>query len=444
MGERASGPSRRRWLTRAAALGALAAGGSLTLAGCGGGADRTKARLRLVNASGYADGLDLSVAGERRLGGVRYGVGTVYVDVDPQDAECRISRSGSPTSLLTLTPALAENRNVTLMAWGAEGSLRTLLIDDEQPAPDRGRSKLSVVHAAPDAEALDVYVTAADEALSAAVALHAGLRAGDAASFATLDSGTWRVRITAAGSKTDVRLDLPAVRLDSEGVATLVLAPTPGGVLVNAMLLRQKGAVEQRDNPEARVRVVVALPTGLSASVEVEGAALVTAQAAPSAGRYLRVPADTRQVRVSAGGDLFEIERPAFLPGGDYTLLVHGAQAQPDAPPRVSWIADDNRRRPDATGAVLRLVHGVSGLDDSTTLALTADFVPVAEAVARGAASAYAEVQASTTARLVVSASGASTALLDLRDQALAAGGVHTLFMVGTAGAVEGILRRDR
>ena len=435
---------RRRWLVRVAALGAAAVAAPLALTGCGGGADRTKARLRLVNASAYVDGLDLTVDGSRKLAGVRYGADPNYLDVDPDRAECRIARSGSPTSLVTLTPALAEDRHFTLLAWGAEGRLRTLLIDDEQGLPDRSRTKLAVVQAAPDAEAVDVYVTGATEPLSAAVPVHAGLAAGDQGTAAVIDSGIWRVRITAAGSKTDVRLDLPAVRLDSEGVATLVITPSPGGVLVNALLLRQQGAVERLDNPEVRVRVVAGLPTGTSVSVEVDGQVLAAGQTSPSAGRYLRIPANAPAVRVAAGGNLVLIPSPIFEAGGDYTLLVHGPQATPDAQPRADWLTDDNRPPADTSSASLRLVHGVSGLGDAQTLALTADFVPVASGVVRGAASAYETVTATATARLTVTASGLPTPLADERDQPLLPGGVYTLFVVGDATAPAAILRPDR
>jgi hypothetical protein len=435
---------RRRWLVRAAVLGAAAAGAPLALTGCGGGADRTKARLRLVNASAYVDGLDLTVDGARKLAAVRYGADPNYLDVDPDRAECRLARSGSPTSLVTLTPALTEDRRYTLLAWGPEGGLRTLLIDDELGRPDRNRTKFAVVQAAPDAEALDVYVTGTSEPLAAAMPVHGGLAAGGLGTAAVIDSGTWRVRVTAAGSKTDVRLDLPAVRLDSEGVATLVITPSPGGALVNALLLRQQGAIERLDNPEVRVRVVAGLPTSASVSVEVDGQVLAAGQTSPSAGRYLRIPANATAVRVAAGGNLVEISRPAFAAGADYTLLVHGTQATPDAQPRADWLADDNRPPADTGSASLRLAHGVSGLADTQTLALTADFVPVASGVVCGTASAYDTVTATATARLTVTASGLATPLADEPDQPLVPGGVYTLFVVGDASAPAAILRRDR
>jgi hypothetical protein len=223
-----------------------------------------------------------------------------------------------------------------------------------------------------------------------------------------------------------------------------VITPSPGGALVNALLLRQQGAIERLDNPEVRVRVVAGLPTSASVSVEVDGQVLAAGQTSPSAGRYLRIPANATAVRVAAGGNLVEISRPAFAAGADYTLLVHGTQATPDAQPRADWLADDNRPPADTGSASLRLAHGVSGLADTQTLALTADFVPVASGVVCGTASAYDTVTATATARLTVTASGLATPLADEPDQPLVPGGVYTLFVVGDASAPAAILRRDR
>ena len=112
---------------RAASL----AGGLLLslLAACGGNTtDRTKAQLRLVNASdGYA-ALDLRVEDELRLGDVAYGTRADYVEVDPGKAASTITRSGSATALLSFTPAMDRNKHYTVLAYGAEGALRQMVI----------------------------------------------------------------------------------------------------------------------------------------------------------------------------------------------------------------------------------------------------------------------------------------------------------------------------
>jgi len=119
------------------------------LVACGGGEDVTKARVRLVNASsGYAS-LDLIVDDARLFSAVTYGGSNDYLDVDPSNADSELRRAGAATALLTFTPALTKNRNYTVLAYGGEGALKTLLLDDNTDTPPNGKTRLRIVNAAP-------------------------------------------------------------------------------------------------------------------------------------------------------------------------------------------------------------------------------------------------------------------------------------------------------
>ena len=85
------------------------------LVACGGGADRTKAQVRLVNASsGYA-GLDLRVNNELRQGGVTAGNSAAYVEADPGKA-FTLHSAGSMTSLVNFTPSVSARRYFSVLA----------------------------------------------------------------------------------------------------------------------------------------------------------------------------------------------------------------------------------------------------------------------------------------------------------------------------------------
>jgi len=425
-----------RWFT-ALAL-ALAA---LLLAACGdsgGGTDRTKAQLRLVNASDAYAALDLRVDDQLRQGGVPYGGVANYVEVDPSDAASEITRSGSTTPLLSFTPAVARDRHYTLLAYGAEGALRQLQIDDNVGDPDDGRTLLRVVNAAPDAGTLDVYLTAGDEALAQAVPVQAGAEYGTAGSLLTVNSATWRLRVTAGGSKTELRLDLPGLVLASRDIVTLVLTPGRGGVLLNALLVTQRGDIVRRDTTQARVRVAAGVADSGAVSASVGGSVLMASVGSPAVGLYTLLPAGTQPVVLAVNGAPLAADPVTLNAGADYTLLVRGMSAEPHA----HWIEDDNRRPADSGNAKLRLVNGAAAL--AAPLSMTADFVPVADGVVPGAASSYASVEATLTAQLSVTASGLSAPLFSAVDQPLLAGSVYTVFLVGPPTAAVGILRKDR
>jgi hypothetical protein len=431
-------------VSRRTALAALSATLAAGLSACGGGEDRTVAQVRFVNASADA-ALDLTVDGERRFSAVPYGVDSGRTEVEPRNTDSVITRPGSAAALLSLSLEVDENRRYTLLAWGAVGALQTALLSEDERRPADNTADLRWFNAVADGDALDVYLTAADDTLSAAVPVLAGVASGALGAAVNVASGTWRLRLTAAGSKTDVRLDQPDVRIDSRQVATFVFtpagstAPLSGGVLLNTLVINQEGAVGRIDTPLARVRAVAGLPDSGTVFIELNGTVLANQIGSPAVGPYNLFASGPGElvVGVNGAGAPAVDDDPVLAAGGDYTLLVF-------APTGTSWawLTDDNRRSIDPTAARLRLVHGVADLPD--TLAMSVDFGPVAVGVTRGTASGYAEVRSTATASLRVTVAGVSAPVYAIDDQELAAGAVYTVFVVGSAAAPVGILRKDR
>ena len=383
----------RMWTWAAAA--ALAA---VTLLGaCGGGADRTKAQVRLVNAStGYA-ALDWRVDDVLLQGAVAYGDTATYAEADPGKTNT-LARAGSATALLSFNPGVDKRKHYTLLAYGPQGGLKQLLLDDNSGAPSDNRSLLRVVNAAPDAGALDIYLTGATETLADSVPVQSGAAVDAVGDWITVNSGNWRLRVTASGSKTDLRLDVGTLALASKQVATLVLAPATGGVLVKGLLLTQQGATATLAPTQARLRVVAGLADTGAVNLRLGGVAVLSNIGVPAITPYTQVPAGEQAVVVTVNGVALPGSSFTLTAGADYTLLVYG----PTDAALLRWISDDNNLPTDRTRAKLRLVNAVEGL--SGTVSLSADFAPVADGVLAGTASAYAVVDATTTvaARYVV------------------------------------------
>jgi len=425
-------------LRRRTALGLIALPAALALPGCGGGTDRRRAQVRLINASpGYAS-LELRIGDELKQAAVPYGERAAYAEADPDKPEVTVFATGSPTALLRFSPALGNDRWLSVLAYGPAGALRALALDDNRGEPDAGRAVLRVVNGAFDAGAVDVYLTAESEGLDTAVALQAGAAYGTAGDWQTVASGTWRLRITAAGSKTDVRLDVRGIELTSRAITTLVLSSSPGGVLVDALLLAQRGAVVARANAQARVRVAALLTDSAAVSASLGGVDIASGVGSPAVGEYVRVAAGVATPAIRVNGATISAPLLAFEAGRDYTLLLAGTPAAP----RVVRLLDDNSLPRDSARARLRLVNALA--DGATVAALTLDFAPVGGSVAGDAASEAAAVDATTTGRIAVTAPGAAAPLFVATEQVLRAGAVHTVFVAGRNDAAVGILRRDR
>ena len=419
------------------AAGLFLAAATLLVA-CGGGNDRTKAQVRLVNASSGDQQLDLRVDDQLRQGAVGYGGSASYVEADPGKAST-ITRAGSATALLSFTPNTAARKYYTVLAYGPLGGLKQLVLDENSAEPDANRSLLRVVNAAADAAALDVYLTGAEDLLAASVPVLAGVLPDVLSTAHIANSGTWRLRVTAAGSKTDLRLDVPALALSSKQVATLVLSPAAGGVLAKGLLLTQQAGLAAQAPTQARVRVAAGLADAGFTSLRLGGAAVLSNVSSPGVTQYVLVPAGTQSVGLTVGGVVLGDGTKKLDEGGDYTLLMRGTAASP----LPTWVVDDNTLPSDRTQAKLRLVNGVSGVDGALSLAV--DFLPVAGSVTAALATPYDLVSAvSATAQLTVTAEGLGKPLFSVVDQTLSAGAVYTVFMLRGADNATGVLRKDR
>lgn len=424
-------------LFRSIAIWTLAA---TLLAACGGGADRTKAQVRLVNASSGYPGLDLRVDNELRQGGVTPGNAATYVEADPGKAFTLLS-AGSSTSLLSFTPSVSARRYYTVLAYGASGALKQLVLDDNTGAPDTNRALLRVVNAAPDAGAVDVYLTGSDDTLAASVPQQAAAAVDAVGAFITVNSGSYRLRVTAAGSKTDLRLDVAALALASRQVATLVISPTMGGVLVQGLVLSQQGGLTALAPTQARVRVASGLSEAGIASLRPAAATLplFANVTAPAVTGYTLVPAGEQAFAVGINGTALPADTRTLAVGADYTVLVYGSPAAP----AVAWLRDDNTLPTDRARAKIRLVNGVVGLPGNASMSV--NFTPVADSVAPGNASGYGLVEATTTGRLSVTAASVQQPLFNPTElQTFAAAANYSVFMVGRPSAPEVFLFKDR
>jgi hypothetical protein len=253
------------------------------------------------------------------------------------------------------------------------------------------------------------------------------------------DSGTRRLRVTAAGDNTDVRLDVDSFSLPDKGVGTLILTSTQGGTLANAVYLPQGGDPVRILNSKARLRGAVALAGGANASVRAGGKTVLTATTAGViSSRYTLLDAGTVPVTLSVNGTAVAVPDLTLTAGADYTLLVWS-----DANgPRTTLVVDDNRLPTSASNAKLRLLNGMSTL--AAPLTLSVDFSPLIEGTPTGQASDPVETSGTSDSQFDVSNTSTAAAVLTRTGITLQSGSVYTFFMTDNGSTPIGVLRRDR
>jgi hypothetical protein len=72
--------------------------------------------------------------------------------------------------------------------------------------------------------------------------------------YSGVGAASCHVCVTAAGDKSDLRLDIPALSLASQQISTLILINSAGGVLLNG-LLNQQGGLSANANTSVRMRL---------------------------------------------------------------------------------------------------------------------------------------------------------------------------------------------
>ena len=421
---------------------------ALALQGCGGGDEKSGAdpKIRLLNLSTGYTALDMMTNldadtdddDETQATGVALETVSDYATLDPDDYTVKVRRTGSGSVLRSFAgEELVEDTINTYVAYGEVGGFGALRIDDTLDEADAGEAKLSVANVS-SAGALDVYLTDASTDLDDTTPVLSSVGAG--LSPLSTDSGTYRLRVTAAGDSADVRLDVASFALTDRGVGSLILTSTQGGMLANAVYLPQGGQPAKITNTKARLRGAVGLANGANASIQVGGQSVLTAATAGVIGsRYTLLDAGSMPVTLTVNGTAVPVPNVTLSAGADYTLLVWSNANGP----QTSLIVDDNRL-PSGGAAVakLRLLNGMSTL--AAPLTLSVDFSPVIEGTLLGQVSDEIELSSGTDRQFDLSNTSTAQSVLTRSSITLAGQlGVH-VFMTDNGATPIGVLRRDR
>lgn len=424
----------------------LVVAAALALASCGGGGGgKGDAKIRLLNLSTGYSSLDLITnidaddndADVTQSASVSLDHAGDYVSLKADSYSIKLKRTGSGSVLRTFTGEQLTNDTInTYVAFGEVGAFGALKLDDTQDPADAGDTKLSVANLS-STGSLDVYLTAADTDLDDTTPVVSGVGAGFAA--ITVDSGTYRLRVTASGDTSDIRLDVPSFVAEDKGVAALIFTSTQGGTLVNAISMPQEGAPVKLLNTKSRVRAAIGVANGQNASVVVNGTTvLATATAGVIGSRYTLLDSGSQPVTLTVAGTPVTVPNVQLAAGADYTILVYTAAGVPT----TSLIVDDNRLPTSNAQAKLRLLNGMSTLNAPITLSL--DFSPLIEGTLLGEASDDTEVTIGSDRQIDISNTSTAGAILTRSGLSLQSGAVYTFFMTDNGATPIGVLRKDR
>jgi Domain of unknown function (DUF4397) len=405
------------------------------------------ADIRVLNASIDYSSLDLyldnGTTNTREITGATYGTLNSYTGVGSGSYTVELTNSGVSNSLKSVNENLAANTHRTYVAYGDTGKFGTLEILEDQDAPSASYTKVQLLDAAIDAGSVDVYLTDPSVALANSSPTFSSVAGGTIAGsgFVTINSGTYRLRVTAAGSQTDIRLDsVTGITFTSQEILSIVVTGTSGGVLVNAVVIPQQGTQTVVNTTYARVRAAAGIPSGSNLTATLGGTNLLGAAAANTVSQYALVPAGAQTLDLTLNGAALPASTQTLAAGEDYTVLVLNGTGVSGI--TTTLITDDDRLPSTSAYAKIKLVNTMSGLADPLTL--NVNYTPVASAIALGTGSTSTEVTAGTNTEIDTVDATTSTTLYTNTTATLTGSGVYDLFMFGSATSTIGALRVNR
>jgi hypothetical protein len=416
-------------------LFALVLAFSSLLAGCGGDSS-DEGEVRILNTSIDYGAVDIYFDDELKQSNVGVGEMSGYLSYRSEGKTLKVTRTGSTAAIYETTATPGKSMRHVYIVYGSDGNLRVHQYSENEQEAASGKTKVRVLNASQDAGALDFFASTSATNVNDLVSRIQGIGYGGATSWLEVDRGSYRGWFTAAGDKTDIRIELPSIVLEDRKLHTIVLLPTSGGTLVNAVAFNQEGTISKTENTNARLRLVAGLASGERVAVRSSQGDQLLSNSSPSVSAYVLVPKGVSTLTVTSNGVSVATLNADFAAGSDNTILAFGAS------PRAALYVDNNRAPTQSSRAKLRLVNGFA--DSATGLSANADYSPIVSNVAVGAASEYGLITGGIYSRLDVTEANGSTALYVTSDVTLASGAVYSLFVMGTRGAPIGILRKDR
>ena len=405
----------------------------------------THGTLRLINLIPNADGpLNVSFDVKPFLTGLPFEGMTQYQPIDSGVREVQISVAGSSTNVIDVTAGFLPDNVYTFVAFGALASAGSLILNDTLTVdPGAGNFALRVINGASNNIAIDVYVTAPGEDLNTVSPSIAGVVYGASSGFANLPVGNREVRVTVANSK-QVIYDAPAQVFAERAQVEAIVYSRGSSALVNVAFLNldDTGTGSIANTSLARFKVVNGSSLGSPLNVFVDQNLALSNIPYAAASSYQTINAGQRVLTVESTatpGAVLLTLNPTFPPASDTAIAITGSAgaltatlySEPNFPPALG------RAR----------VRFVNSTTDIAALDVFINFSRQVSGLPMNAVSAGIELDADATAGTAYefdfNVSGSSQTSLQLPAVVLLGGQLYTIYVVGPASALAGVVVQD-
>lgn len=221
--------------------------------------DGETAQLRVAHLSPDAPNVDVRVDGRIVLENVPFKTVSAYLEIAAGEHRIRVTATGgSVPVLIDTTVILDAGTAYTVAATGLLGKndLRPLVLQDDR-STTANQAKVRVVHASPDAPAVDVAV--ADGSV-----LFSNVAFRNESGYATVDPATYDLQVRPAGTQ-DVALTVPGVTFEAATNYTVFAIGQLGNDTLEALRVVDAAGANEETTPPAPTPTNPGLSPGLTA-----------------------------------------------------------------------------------------------------------------------------------------------------------------------------------
>jgi len=395
-----------------------------------------QASLQIVHASPDAPPVNVLIDGTLAIKDLDYGQGTgeQQLSAGSHTLEVQALTPGTPTTVIgPTTVTLTANTDYVVAAEGPVASLSAQTFPHALASVGPTTTQVQVLHAAPNAPSVSVYVTAPGADLSSSTPFGTAAFEG-AIGPAQIASGQYEIRVTAAGTTTPVLFDSGTVSLagGSDLVISALQNEGPGTAPIFLSVVDAYGEDSRLYDVStpASLRVIHDSPNAPAISVIANGNVtnpLVPSLAYEAFTPYASLAAGTLSIEITPASNTSDalITQSLVLEAGS----VQSIYAVGDLANLQTYVTRDHDRRY-ATQAKLRVIHG-SPSAGPVDVYLTAPGASIASL-----APTYADLTfladtdfvsyAAGTYTLTITPAGSKTAAIGPTSVTLANDGIYT------------------
>jgi hypothetical protein len=422
--------------------------GAALLEGCGTGqgvgAVPILTRVRVVNLIPNAPGIMLTLDNDAPLvSGLGFQQTTQYLDVTSGLREFRVSADGGATTLIDVRQPVVNGVDYTFIVFGpVEAAGSQIETDGGIIAPTAGNFLLRMVNLAAGVGAIDIYLTAAGADISLTAPTVAAVAYGTTTVFVSVPIGNYELRVTPNATK-EVIYDTGVIAFGDKTIVQAVAYGKGSSKLVNVAVLNidAQGTGQIYENRLAEFKLVNASSVGPPLNVFVDGT--LTLANIPFAGvsNYEKTNAGSRSISIESaatpGASLLTLT-PDLAAATDTSIVVSG----PAGALRALVLTDNNL--PSAAGRAR--VRFVNASPDLASLDVYVNFAKTFSGVLTNSASAYTALVADATGTAYefdFNIAGTTTPAIMLPNVTIAAGKTYTVYVVGPATVLQGVVVGD-